>query len=34
MSQHGHSVTGKTMKSDAQASLAGQLFRTGSTVTP
>ena len=28
MSQHGHSVTGKTMKSDAQASLAGQLFRT------
>ena len=28
MSQHGHSVTGKTMKSDAQASPAGQLFRT------
>ena len=29
MSQHGHSVTRKTMQSDAHASPAGQLLRTG-----
>ena len=34
MSQHGHSVTRKTMKSDAHASPAGQLLRTSDRFRP